>query len=71
MIASQFAGDRYDVAFFGDSITEHWAGTDLNYESKPWREVSKVFRDHFTKQGGGKVDGFALGIGGDMVRFLW
>jgi hypothetical protein len=69
MLASQFSGDRYDVVFFGDSITEHWVGTDLKHESIPWRGINKVFRDHFTKQGGGKVDGLALGIGGDRVRY--
>lgn len=57
----------YDVVFFGDSITEHWDGTDLAINFAKWAPIHDVFQDNFSKEHGGKVEGLALGIGGDRV----
>jgi hypothetical protein len=65
-LADQFS-EKYDIVFLGDYITEHWAGTDLAFATDAWQEVNKGFLQYFTKVGGGKVDGLALGIGGDRV----
>jgi predicted ATP-dependent serine protease len=59
---------EYDVVFFGDSITEHWAGTELSFPVEDWQKVNTVFREIFTSLGGGRVEGLALGIAGDRVR---
>ena len=49
----------------GDSITEHLAGTELGQAEETWEEHSAVFDRLFTKEGGGDIQGLALGIGGD------
>jgi hypothetical protein len=56
-----------DVVLLGDSITEHWLGTSLAVPSPKRRENAEAFRDLFTKKGGGRVEGLALGIAGDRV----
>ena len=58
-----------DVALLGDSITEHWNGMDLGPSSQ-WRSIKKVFDKLFVKMNGGKVNGVALGIGGDRIHNL-
>jgi lysophospholipase L1-like esterase len=60
---------EYDVVLYGDSITEHWAGTDLGYTFFPWTGVHEAFDRTFNKRGGSgaSLDGVALGIGGDRV----
>jgi lysophospholipase L1-like esterase len=67
-LAGQFFDDddEFDVVFFGDSITEHWEGTELG--TPAWEGVNLVFREEFTRIGGGRLDGLALGIAGDRVR---
>jgi lysophospholipase L1-like esterase len=55
-----------DVVFLGDSITEHWVGTELGEPDPDEEGNAKVFRELF--MGGGKVRGLALGIAGDRVR---
>jgi hypothetical protein len=61
---------EYDVVFYGDSITEHWMGTDLSKSHDKWAKIHQVFDDAFNKRNGkGSLDGIALGIGGDRVRF--
>ena len=60
-------GEEYDVVLLGDSITEHWFGTEFGMPADAWQEVNLVFREELTKLGGGRVDGLALGIAGDRV----
>jgi lysophospholipase L1-like esterase len=60
--------NEIDVALFGDSITEHWLGTDLGGPSKQFGKVSSVFKELFTKQGGGQVEGIVLGIAAEQCR---
>lgn len=59
-----------DVALVGDSITEHWNGMDLGPSDGQWRSIKKVFDKLFVKRNGGKVNGVALGIGGDRIHNL-
>jgi hypothetical protein len=58
-----------DVVLLGDSITEHWLGTDLALtDHMRWQGVSDTFRAAlFDKSFGAKIDGLPLGIGGDLV----
>jgi hypothetical protein len=56
-----------DVVLLGDSITEHWLGTEMGVPVAKRRENAKVFHDLFTKDGGGRVEGLSLGISGDRV----
>lgn len=51
----------------GDSIIEHWNGLDLGYSNPAWKKVNNVFNHIFQRKTGGKVNGIALGIGGDRV----
>jgi hypothetical protein len=68
-------GAPFDVIFYGDSITEHWMGTDMNrthYDSIQKDNV--VFRQYFgggTEVSDAPFRGLALGIGGDKVRFCF
>ena len=64
--------EQIDVVFYGDSITEHWVGTDLNRAS--FGNVvndSKVFQEYFGgDHTGATLKGIALGIGGDMCEHV-
>jgi hypothetical protein len=55
-----------DVIFLGDSITEHWLGTELGEEDPSEQDNAKVFQDIFIN--GNSIRGLALGIAGDRVR---
>ena len=54
-----------DVMLLGDSIMEHLVGKELGVPEETWEEHSAIFDKLFTKKAGGKVNGLALGIGGD------
>ena len=56
-----------DVVLLGDSITEHWLGTDLGVPYKSWRGQQRQYVSLFYKSEGGQLDGLALGIGGDRT----
>ena len=70
-MAKQKRKNPFDVVIYGDSITEHLQGTDLGTGFRRWIEHRKVFQRAFEKESGGLVDGLALGIGGDTVRYLF
>ena len=57
-----------EVAFLGDSITEHWLGTDLGNPTQKLENHSKVFNEMFTRDGGGAIDGIVLGIAGERCK---
>lgn len=57
----------YDVILYGDSITEHWQGTDLGGTNAELTKVHDVYEHYFSKARGAHVEGLALGIGGDRV----
>jgi hypothetical protein len=52
----------------GDSITEHLKGTMLQGSVLLSESYGELFRSFFTKEGGGTLEGLALGAGGDTVR---
>lgn len=59
-----------DVAFIGDSITEHWLGTDLGTPIAAFADCWDVFQALFTKKGGGKVEGIIMGIAAERIQNL-
>lgn len=61
---------KADVAILGDSIVEHFNGLDLGYTGGKWKANKRVFDKLFNRQNGGKVNGVALGIGGDRIQNL-
>jgi hypothetical protein len=60
---------RYDVVFLGDETTEGWNGRLLNLPTPGGRKTQKYWNETFTSDGGGDIEGLALGIAGDSVRF--
>jgi lysophospholipase L1-like esterase len=68
-------GSDLDVVLLGDSITEHWLGTDFGVKVKTWKEHFQVYQELFQNKkinDNNKVatSGLALGIGGDMCPHL-
>ena len=61
-----------DVVFYGDSITEHWIGTDLATKWKHWLKINAVFNELFntTSSEEATYNGVPLGIGGDKVSAM-
>jgi len=53
---------RLRVAFYGDSITEHWLGTDLGVQTQETTSVNHQFQSIFNDG-----EAVALGIAGDRV----
>jgi hypothetical protein len=65
----------YDVVFYGDNLVEGWNGQHLGMpiNSIPRgqdAQIQQYFESNFTKANGGKFNGVALGITGDVVRSL-
>lgn len=56
-----------DVVFLGDSLVERLNGTHV-LGTQVKLSMREVFEAHFTKQGGGKLEGLALGTDADTVR---
>lgn len=54
-----------DVVLVGDSLVEHMEGKELGSKKSALRRDEDVFETLFTRQGGGSIDGLALGIAGD------
>jgi lysophospholipase L1-like esterase len=61
-----------DVVLLGDSITEHWLGTDLGTEYTTWSEHFQVYQELFQNKDNNSnaTSGLALGIGGDNCPHL-
>jgi len=59
-----------DVVMVGDSITEHWHGTDLGIPVDRYANNVEVYDKLFNLQSGAKISGLALGIGGDRCSQL-
>lgn len=65
-LAESFADEeKLKVVFYGDSITEHWLGTDLGAETQEAMSVNHQFQSIF-KDG----EALALGLAGDRVSCL-
>lgn len=62
-------GTNADVVFIGDSITEHWMGTDFGVKRKKNAEVQEVFTNMFSGTNA-EYQGVALGISGDVCPGL-
>lgn len=60
-------GQKANVVFFGDSITEGWRGTQFGKERKRAEDAPEVFDTLFSTDTGSIIDGIALGIAGDKV----
>jgi len=60
-----------DVILLGDSITEDWNGRRLGQDEKFSLPINDVFKTLFQKKSGGEVNGIALGIAGDRVRYSY
>ena len=64
------APKHLDIAFVGDAVVELWNGTtDLGTTVIP--HMREPFEARFTKAGGGKLEGVALGSSTDTVRRTW
>jgi lysophospholipase L1-like esterase len=59
-----------DVVFYGDSITEHWMGTDVGVVRRGNAPIQKVFQETFQDKKSSKYQGIALGISGDVCGEL-
>ena len=49
--------DSLEVVLLGDSITEHWNGSDLGTQYGAFRGIAQVFKNLFLKENGGRVNG--------------
>ena len=73
----------YDVVFFGDDVVELWNGKWYNQPvyktaagssshtvgtTNNGNEINRLWNETFTREGGGELEGLALGIYGDSVR---
>lgn len=59
-----------DVVLVGDSIVEHWHGTDLGEPVDRYANNVAVYNQLFNLQAGADISGLALGIGGDRCSQL-
>lgn len=59
-----------DLVMVGDSLVEHWHGTDLGEPVERYANNAAVFSQLFDLQQGAKISGLALGIGGDRSSQL-
>jgi lysophospholipase L1-like esterase len=62
-------GRKLDVVLLGDSITEHWQGTDLGGENDEFRGNNDVYNQLFNSPDS-PIQGLALGNGGDRTTQL-
>lgn len=59
-----------DVVMVGDSIIEHWHGTDLGRPVDRFADNVAVYNQLFNLQAGAQISGLALGVGGDRSSQL-
>ena len=77
-IVKTFQGDptrmaKLDVAFVGESVIEEMDGRWMGLQrGSNLKNLETIFNSHFSRKGGGRVDGVALGIAGDTApNVLW
>lgn len=58
---------NWDVVLLGDDFVESYAGTALGQPVSQLKSVAKYWDGTFSTEGGGDVEGLALGIAGDSV----
>jgi hypothetical protein len=66
---AKYAMDDLDIVFFGDDMIEEFSGTKI-LGSEITEGMEAYFEKTFTKKGGGKLNGLALGSYGDTVRVM-
>ncbi|GAX09749.1 hypothetical protein FisN_19Lh219 [Fistulifera solaris] len=67
-IAQRFnSSQALDVLLLGDSLTEHWLGTDFGRQNRDYSDVRPVYQHYFQD---GTMRGLALGISGDRIPHL-
>ncbi|KAI3426404.1 hypothetical protein D9Q98_008774 [Chlorella vulgaris] len=59
------AGHGFDLLFYGDSITERWAGTDLCAACEYAAGIPEVFAQHYSK-----FNASVMAVGGDQTAHL-
>lgn len=64
---AKYAMEDLDIVFFGDDMIEELSGTKV-LGSEIADGMEEYFAKTFTKTGGGKLNGLALGSYGDTVR---
>ena len=71
-IRNNETNQKFDVVFFGDSITEDWTGSRFGEPDERHAETKTVFESLFTLSGNASYDGVAFGIAGDTSpNLLW
>lgn len=66
-LVKQYENAQLDVLLLGDSLTEHWLGTDLGRQNPEYDEAYRVYQQYFQDNA---TLGLALGIGGDRCPQL-
>lgn len=54
-----------DIVLLGDSITEHWNGSNRGIPVMMYHKVPTIFNSLFDSKSGAPIDGLALGISAD------
>jgi len=66
------AVSSYDVVFVGDETVEEWNERWLGEPLQRVKGITRWWKKKFTLDGGGDVEGLALGIAGDTIpNLLW
>lgn len=60
-------GYEYDLILYGDSIVEHMNGMVFGKQKNDLKDQLDVTMELLTKEGGGRINAFPLGIAGDEV----
>jgi hypothetical protein len=63
-------GIALDVVLIGGSLIEHMEGKELGVSHARLKRYEDAFLTRFSRLGGGKIDGMALGITGDRCSHL-
>ena len=63
-------GYEYDLILYGDSIIERMNGMVFGRPKSNLKEQLDVTKEVLTKEGGGRINAFPLGIAGDEVSAL-
>jgi hypothetical protein len=63
-------GNALDVVLIGGSLIEHMEGKELGVTHSRLKRYEDAFITRFSRLGGGKIDGMALGIAGDRCSHL-
>lgn len=65
---AESAPENLDVVFLGDEFVQAWTGSLPRGTIEHHQQIEATFRKTFTRDGGGDIEGIALGIGGEFYR---